>query len=151
MALQMTGKIEVIGATTPISSRDGTKTYYKRELVLDCTRYDPNTGEPWENFPKFEFGGQKCNLLDNFQVGQRVTVDFSLRGARYQDQQTGETKYFTSIGAYKIELAQQAQQASAQGNPFPATAPTGVQPAQSFPPQVDAEGQPVGNADDLPF
>lgn len=156
MAFQITGKIEVIGATTPITSkREGGQTFYKRELVLDCTRYNPDTGEPWENHPKFEFSGQKCNLLDSFAVGQRVTVDFSLKGAKYPDQATGEIKYFTSINAFKIVDADQ-QQGQQPSSPFPASAPTGHQPAvsqqaQPFPPAVDQDGNPVGDPDDLPF
>ncbi len=149
MPFQITGTIELIGATTPISSkREGGQTYYKRELVLDCTRYNPETGEPWENHPKFELSGQKCNLLDNFQPGQRVTVDFSLNGSKYPDQQTGEIKYFTTVKAFKIELAQQ-QHVYQQP-----TAPTYQQPTapqQPFPPPTNANGEPVNDPDDLPF
>lgn len=110
MPHQITGKIEVIGATVGMPSRDGVKTFYRRELVLDCTRYNPDTGEPWENHPRFELSGNNCGLLDQFAIGQRVTVDFSLRGTKYQDSQTGEVKYFTTINAFKIQLAQEAQQ-----------------------------------------
>ena len=80
--------------------------------------------------------------------------DFSLKGAKYPDQQTGEIKYFTSINAFRIALAEQQDQK--QNGYQPATAPTNQQPAQQmqaappFPPQVDANGQPVQN-DDLPF
>ena len=75
MAFQITGKIEVIGATTPITTKNGS-VIYRREFVLDATRYNPDTGEPWENHPKFELGGNNVNIIDQFQVGQRVTVDY---------------------------------------------------------------------------
>lgn len=112
MPHQITGKVEVIGATVAMPSRDGVKTFYRRELVLDCTRYNPDTGEPWENHPRFELSGNNCGLLDQFAVGQRVTVDFSLRGTKYQDSQTGEVKYFTTINAFKIQPAQDPSQSS---------------------------------------
>lgn len=161
MAFQITGKIEVIGATTPITTKSG-QTFYRRELVIDATRYNPETGEPWENHPRFELGGTNVNILDQFQVGQKVTVDFSLRGAKYPDQSTGEIKYFTSINAFKVTLADQ------QNTYQSGMQPTGQQPMQAqqpqyqqgqqmqgqqpFPPQVDNNGNPVqGNADDLPF
>ena len=148
MAFQITGKIEVIGATTSITTKNGS-VIYRREFVLDATRYNPDTGEPWENHPKFELGGNNVNIIDQFQVGQRVTVDFFLNGAKYPDQATGEIKYFTTINAFKIVLAQQQQQ---QNGYQPGTAPTNQQPAQQpFPPQVDGNGVPVDNADDLPF
>lgn len=161
MAFQITGKIEVIGATTPITTKSGS-TIYRREFVLDATRYNPETGEPWENHPKFELGGNNVNIIDQFKVGQRVIVDFSLNGAKYPDQATGEIKYFTSIKAFRITAAEQhyssQNQTSAQAqnqvrqpsDPFPDTAPTGVQ-EQPFPPAVDEKGNPVENSDDLPF
>ena len=155
MALQMTGKVEKIGATTPISTKNGT-TFYKRELVLDCTRFNQETGEPYPNFPTFEFGGMKVNQLDNIKVGQRVTVSFSLQGVKYEDKTTHEVKYFTRVSGWNVEPAEQ-QQHQQQAAPFPASAPTGQQPyspqqeQQPFPPAVDQDGNPVENPDDLPF
>jgi len=159
MAFQITGKLELVGETIARTPKNGGQPFYRREFVLDCTRYNPDTGEPWENHPKFELGGNNCALIDQFEIGQKVTVDFSLKGAKYPDQQTGEIKYFTTINAFKIVLAQQQQQ---QNGYQPGTAPTNQQPAQQpqyapqpaqqpFPPQVDENGMPVDNPDDLPF
>lgn len=151
MAFQITGKLELVGETIARTPKNGGQPFYRREFVLDCTRYNPDTGEPWENHPKFDLSGNNCAVIDQFQIGQKVTVDFSLKGAKYPDQQTGEIKYFTTINAFRIALAEQQQQ---QSQYQPQTAPTGQQPApqqaQPFPPQVDANGQPVQN-DDLPF
>ena len=110
MAFQITGKLELVGETIARTPKNGGQPFYRREFVLDCTRYNPDTGEPWENHPKFELAGNNCTLLDQFQIGQKVTVDFSLKGAKYPDQQTGEIKYFTSINAFRIALAQQGRQ-----------------------------------------
>ena len=154
MAFQITGKLELVGETTARNSSNGGQPFYRREFVLDCTRYNPDTGEPWENHPKFELSGNRCTLIDQFQIGQRVTVDFSLKGSKYTDEKTGEIKYFTTIGAFGIALAQQGQQQQTQYQP--ATAPTNQQPAQQtagqqpFPPQVGENGAPVEN-DNLPF
>lgn len=153
MAFQITGKLELVGDTIARTPKNGGQTFYRREFVLDCTRYNPDTGEPWENHPKFELAGNNCTLLDQFQIGQKVTVDFSLKGAKYPDPQTGEIKYFTSINAFRIALAE--QQGKQQNWYQPATAPTNAQPAAQaqppFPPQVDANGVPVEGNDDLPF
>lgn len=154
MAFQITGKLELVGETIARTPKNGGQPFYRREFVLDCTRYNPDTGEPWENHPKFELAGNNCALLDQFQIGQKVTVDFSLKGAKYQDQQTSETKYFTSINAFRIALAE--QQGQQQSQFLHQTAPTGMQPAAQqaqlpFPPQVDHNGVPVANEDDLPF
>ena len=151
MAFQITGKLELVGETIARTPKNGGQTFYRREFVLDCTRYNPDTGEPWENHPKFELAGNNCTLLDQFQIGQKLTVDFSLKGAKYPDQQTGEIKYFTSINAFRIALAEQGQQ---QNGYQPATDPTNVHPsAQSkntLPQHADANCVPV-EGNDLPF
>ena len=152
MAYQITGKLELVGETIARTPKNGGQPFYRREFVLDCTRYNPDTGEPWENHPKFELSGNNCSLIEQFQIGQRLTVDFSLKGTKYADQQTGEIKYFTSINAFRIAPAEQRQQ---QQDFQPQTAPTGMQPSaqqtqQPFPPKVDENGAPVDN-DDLPF
>lgn len=122
MELQMTGVVKIITPTASLTSKDGNKTFTRRELVLDCTRFNPNTGEPYPNFPTFEFGGNNCTMLDGFQTGQRVTVSFSLEGREYQDRNTGATKYFNGVRGYKVELAQpqpapQEQQSAQQYQP----------------------------------
>lgn len=75
MANQITGKILYIYPTQQIPSKDGSRTILKRGIVVDCTRFDPYTGERgFENTPMLEFIGDRCAELDKFQVGQVVTI-----------------------------------------------------------------------------
>ena len=154
MAFQITGKLEFVGETIARTPKNGGQPFYRREFALDCTRYNPDTGEPWENHPKFELSGNNCTLIEQFQVGQKLTVDFSLKGAKYPDQQTGEIKYFTSINAFRIAPAEQQVQQQGQQPAMAQAAQPVMQPApqaqQPFPPIVDDNGAPVDN-DDLPF
>ena len=146
----------MIGELENVPYQDGV--FHKREVVLDCSRFDTMTGEKKENYPKFEFTGKHVDDLNNYQVGQFVTVSFVLSGRRVE--KDGKTSYFTNITAYKIEPyqrydngAQQSQQAqtytppqqAAQSHQPQASAP---QPAP-FPPDVDEQGNPA--KDDLPF
>lgn len=102
MANQITGKIVVIRSTESIPSKDGSKTYNKREIVLDATKFDPYTGERgYENYPSFEFGGDKCAELDHFSAGEIVTISFDLQGTKYE--KDGQTRFFTRIRGYKVE------------------------------------------------
>ena len=113
MANQVIGRIFQIGNTEPIKSKDGSKTYYKRELILDATRFDGMTGERgFDNFPTFEFSGDKCSELDQFKVGEIVTVSFDLQGTKYEKE--GQTKFFTRIRGYKVERRQVQQPAPQQ-------------------------------------
>ena len=102
MANQVIGRVYLIGNTEPIKSKDGSKTYYKRELVLDATRFDGMTGERgFNNFPAFEFSGDKCAELDQYKAGEIVTVSFDLQGTKYE--KDGQTKFFTRMKNGKQE------------------------------------------------
>jgi len=162
MANQITGKIEKIGAVQVLHSKDGSKTFQKREIILDATRYDPYTGERgFENYPSFEFGGERCAELDKFKPGQVVTVSFDVFGMKYEDKTTHETKYFTKVRGYRIE-SRQVYAPSGQSNvstqQVPSEPPTSSRQEKQttdnyvpFPPPVDKDGIPLGRTDDLPF
>lgn len=148
MAFQIIGKIEYIGPIIEKPSNNGGQPFYSREFVLDATRYNPDTGEPWENHPKFELSSSRVSIIDSFQIGQRVVVDFALRGAKYPDKETQETKYFTSISAFKIVPYEQRQQTQYVQQSQPAYQPQAPAPQGPFPPQENIEG--IG-PDGLPF
>lgn len=132
MANQIIGRVFQIGDTNEIKSKDGSKTYYKRELVLDATRFDGLTGERgYDNYPSVEFSGDNCQLLNQFKQGDIVVVSFDLQGTKYE--KDGQTRFFTSIRGYKIELKQASQPQPQYQQPTP--------PAYQ-PPQVE---------DDTPF
>lgn len=146
MANTLTGKILYIYPTQQLPSKDGSKTYLKRGIVIDSTRFDPYTGERgFENTPLLEFSGDRCAELDKFQVGQIVTISFDVQGTRYRNKDNVE-QIFTRVQPYRIE-ARQAQQPSAPVQQ-PAPQPTYQQQPQNFPPPVDANGNAK---DDLPF
>lgn len=140
MANTIIGRVLVVGQTVNIPTKSG-GTLTKRELVLDCSRYDQYTGEKRDNFPALEFVGQNCQTLDALAVGDMVQVAFVLAGRRYV--KDGQERYFTSVTGYKAEPYQHPQ-ATAQGQPAaPQSAP---QPVMPQPAPQGAE-----NKDDLPF
>lgn len=108
----VSGKIKVISPTQEV-----TATYKKRELVVTTT----------EQYPQhilIEFGQDKCNILDNYKVGQEVEVSINLRGREWTNPQ-GETKYFNSVQAWRInavegnkEQAAPTQEAPSNDLPF---------------------------------
>lgn len=153
MANQVIGKVQYIGNTEAIPYGD--KTFYKRELVLDASRYDQYSGQKFENYPKFEFTGNNCAQLDQFQVGQVVTVSFTLSGRK--SEKNGVTNYFTNITGYKVEpyvREQQAQGYTSPSAPIPSASPAQVaqpQPQAPFPPALDENGNPITDGDGLPF
>lgn len=141
MANQLTGKILYIYPTQQLPSKDGSKIILKRGIVIDCTRFDPYTGERngFENTPMLEFIGDRCIELDKYQVGQIVTISFDVQGTRYRNKD-GVEQIFTRVQPYRIEPRQTQQATSVQQ---PAPQPTYQQQPQNFPPQ--------GDNDKLPF
>lgn len=156
MANQISGKVIAVSDVKTVASADSSKpAMMKRELYMDCTRYDPYTGErsQYENKPLLEFGGDKVLAkLERLQLkkGDVVTVSFDIQGTPYK--KDGAMKVYTAIRCYDIEVRRRAD--GSVPNQAPAYEsnhqPTGASP---FPPQENAA--PAGaqaNTDSvLPF
>ena len=139
---------------TVASAQAGREPFKKREIYIDCTRYDPYTGKrsEYENKPLLEFNGDKTlakvnPILDTLQKDDVVAISFDLQGRQITNQQ-GQKKFFTSIRCYAIEVVRKAGQPAAAAPaaaPAPAPAPAAQQPqADPFPATAAPE-------DDLPF
>lgn len=127
----MTGAVHSVSQILQVPTQNG-KTFEKRELVLNCSSYNSQTGEPIENYIKFEFVGEKMSLLDSLQVGQRIVVSFSLQGRSYTNRNTGHTDYFTSIRGYKIEQPQTRVTTQPGDYRQPQAPPQPVYPQQDY-------------------
>lgn len=110
--MQVIGFIKFKGETEDV----GTSGFQKRDLVV-------TTEEQYPQHILLQFNQAKCNLLDQFAIGQKVVVDINLRGREWVNPQ-GETKYFNTIEGWRIAL-------DANSQPQPqATAPATAQPIQ---------------------
>lgn len=98
--MEVTGKIKVSGNTQTV----GSSGFRKRELVI-------TTNEQYPQTIMIEFVQDKCDILNNYKVGQDVKVSVNLRGREWVNPQ-GETKYFNSIQGWRIEIVGSEQQAS---------------------------------------
>ena len=123
--MEVTGKIKKIEETKTYGSNG----FRKRELVL-------TTDEQYPQFLLIEFVQDKCDLLNNFNVGEDVRISINLRGREWVNPE-GQTKYFNSIQGWRLEKLQ----SGAPGEVPPMDA-SGFEPVTS----VD-ENEP----DDLPF
>jgi hypothetical protein len=125
--MEVTGRIKVIDQTKEVGSAG----FKKRDVVV-------TTDEQYPQHISVQFVQDKCDLLNNFQVGEVVKIDINLRGREWTNQQ-GETVYFNTIQGWRISKAQTETPASSSP-PMP-TAET-FQPATSI-----NNNEP----DDLPF
>ena len=107
-----------------------TQTFRKREFVVE---YSDNPMYP--QFVKLELVQDNVNLIDSFEVGQMVSVEFNLRGREWKAPD-GETKYFNTLAAWRIQ-------------PVGGATP---QPGADVPDSVyETASMSNDNADDLPF
>ena len=74
-----------------------TDSFKKREFVVE---YSENPQYP--EFIKFEFIQEKCELLDNYSIGEEVEITFNLKGRKWTDPQ-GTVKYFNTLQAWRID------------------------------------------------
>ena len=124
--MEVLGKIKMLGEAKNV----GSGSFLKRELVV-------TTDEQYPQHILVEFVQDKCDLLNNYQVGDAVKVGINLRGREWVDPQ-GVTKYFNAIQGWRVEKLSAA-----------ATAPAASIPsAETFAP---AENFKEEEHDDLPF
>ena len=92
--MKVTGKILEIQPAQQISD-----SFKKRNFVLE---YVENPQYP--EYISFELIQDRCSLLDGFQANQEVEVSFNLKGRKWINPE-GETKYFNSLQAWRVEAA----------------------------------------------
>ena len=83
-------KIEVISEPQVISEK-----FKKQEFVVV---YDENPQYP--QFVKFELVNKSVGKIDGFRPGDVVDVLFDIKGKKWE--KDGQTKYFTSLQAWKV-------------------------------------------------
>ena len=125
--MEVTGKIKMIDQTKEVGSAG----FKKRDVVV-------TTDEQYPQQILVQFVQDKCDLLNNFQVGDAVKIDINLRGREWTNPQ-GETVYFNTIQGWRIGKVQE-EAAPTQSVPMPAAA--------AFPPATSLNEE---EPDDLPF
>ena len=127
ITMEVTGKIKVINPEQQVSA-----SFKKRELVVA-------TEEQYPQFISINFVQDKCDLLNNYNVGDAVKVSINLRGREWVNPQ-GETKYFNDIQGWRVEKIQAESPAAPGMAPMP--------PAEAFAPATNFNEE---EHDDLPF
>ncbi len=126
--MEVSGRVKMIDVTKEVGSGG----FKKRDIVV-------TTDEQYPQYISVQFVQDKCELLNNYQVGDNVKIDINLRGREWTNNQ-GETVYFNTIQGWRIAKVQ------AENAPTPQQ----MQPtaAAAFPP---AENFKEEDHDDLPF
>ena len=126
--MEVTGRVKMVDQTKEV----GSSGFRKRDIVV-------TTDEQYPQHILVQFVQDKCDLLNNFQVGENVKIDINLRGREWTNPQ-GETVYFNTIQGWRIAKLQTEAPAQGQTPPMPA--------AQAFEPAATFKEE---DHDDLPF
>ena len=94
--MEIEGRIKVLNSTQTL----GGNGFRKREVVV-------TTEEQYPQHILVEFIQDKCDLLDNYSVGQSVKISLNLRGREWVNPE-GISKYFNAIQGWRIELVQES-------------------------------------------
>lgn len=157
MSNQISGRVIAVSKVQTVASADPSKApLKKREIYIDCTRYDPYTGErsQYENKPLLEFVSDKTlekvnPVLDSIKKDDIVTISFDLQGRQYKGKD-GKTQFTTGIRCYDIVVTRRAGQAVAQ--PVQAAPQAAAQPQDAAPmAQSPFVGEGEKKDDGLPF
>ena len=135
MGIEATGKLHTIFETKQVSER-----FSKREFVIEMS-----DNPKYPQVVLFQLTGDRCAQLDGLNVGDTVSIEFSLRGREWKSP-SGELKYFNILDVWKVEArrtgASNGRRSSNGGDPRDA-------------PPSDYEPRPSDGAsrdmDDIPF
>ena len=86
---EASGTIKLINETQTFPSG-----FSKREFVI-TTEHDK-----YPQDLKFEVVKDRCEMLDQFDVGQKVQLNFDIRGNEYKD------RYYVNLSCWKIQAAE---------------------------------------------
>jgi single-stranded DNA-binding protein len=102
MSLEITGKLILKFDTQQISDK-----FKKREFVLELA--EQVNGNIFTNYAKLQLTQNKCEIIDNYNVGDIVKVSFNIRGNKWV--KDGKENYITSLEAWRLEYPNTNQQA----------------------------------------
>ena len=110
--MQIEARIQKIMDEQVISDR-----FRKREFIVQTKEQYPQT-------LCFEFTQDKTSVLNNFKAGQEVNVEFNIRGREWTPPQGGDTRYYTTLQAWRMNAVEGAgplpSDLPPQGQPFEA-------------------------------
>ena len=74
-------------------------TFQAREFVIQ-------TDGQYPQYVKFQLTQDKCALIDSYNEGSKIKVNFDLRGREWNE------KFFTNLNAWKVSAAQDVSSAT---------------------------------------
>jgi hypothetical protein len=139
MGMEASGRLHTIFDTKQVSER-----FSKREFVVEM-----NDNPKYPQTVLFQLTGDRCSQLDGLNVGDQISIEFSLRGREWRSP-AGEVKYFNSLDVWRVEPAHAGNRARSNSGNY-----GGPRDTRDVPPARDYEPRPAdlggSREDDIPF
>jgi hypothetical protein len=127
--MEVTGQLKLKYDTQKVSEK-----FQKRDFVLAT-----DLSTPYPQYVSFQVTQDKCTMLDSFNQGDEIKVQFNLRGREWNGPQG--IKYFNTLEAWRIEKVAAGQSST------PAQSNSGMQENTAAP----VFNSSISDNDDLPF
>jgi len=99
--MQLTGTVHEVFPIEPKGKGQA------RNFIILTT--ETNGDREFKNYIKFDLWGDKCEIISEADKGKEVTVQYNLRGNRWEKE--GKVNYFNSLQAWKVEVSQHTVEA----------------------------------------
>ncbi len=127
--MEVTGQLKLKFDTQKVSEK-----FQKRDFVLAT-----DLSTPYPQYVSFQVTQDKCSMLDQFNVGEEIKVQFNLRGREWNGPQG--IRYFNTLEAWRLEKVGAQSSSPAQNSN------SGMQENTSAP----VFNSSIADNDDLPF
>lgn len=92
--MDLQGKLVQKGDVQNISEK-----FKKRDFAIEIQK--EHNGSTWVEYAAFQLTQDKTSKLDEFNIGDFISVDFNVKGNKYE--KGGVTRYFNNLDAWKLE------------------------------------------------
>lgn len=140
MAMEATGRLHTIFDTKQVSER-----FSKREFVVEMS-----DNPKYPQTVLFQLTGDRCAQLDGLNIGDQISIEFSLRGREWKSP-SGDVKYFNSLDVWRVEPARAGAGNRARRGSYNGDSRDGVPPNRDFEPRPSDFGSSSRPDDDIPF
>jgi hypothetical protein len=136
--------MEATGRLHTIFDKQVSERFSKREFVVEMS-----DNPKYPQVVLFQLTGDRCSQLDGLNVGDQISIEFSLRGREWKSP-AGEVKYFNSLDVWRVEPAHAGNRARRSSGDYGAPRDTrDVPPARDYEPRPTDLGS--SREDDIPF
>ena len=102
---------EIVGKLlTKFDTVQRSESFKTREFVIEIS--EANNGRTFTNYVKFQCVQDKTSMIDRFNVGDEVKVQFNIKGSKWE--KDGRVNYITNLDAWRMENVKLGQDNSAE-------------------------------------